>query len=288
MLGQLFSGLAIGSIYMLIALGFTLVLGIGNIVNLAHGSVVVTGMYTVYELNTKHNFPVYLAVLVAVVVGALVALIIYGVAIIPSFKRTNNTHRDQLVYTLLIMSLITAIHQLLFTGQLLSLSFEKRDAFIFLGVNIERPRLIAFIVAIIVTGALYAWLQFTTQGKLLRMTGKFTASSHAIGVPVSKVFLLLFVLGGALAGLAGGLLMTVEPVAPGNAFSVLIVALLVAIAGRLTFIGVGIAGILYGITQVVLNSKFDSHLATALVFIAFLLVLSFERVFSSRSGRRLA
>jgi branched-chain amino acid transport system permease protein len=120
------------------------------------------------------------------------------------------------------------------------------------------------------------------------MTGKFTASSHAIGVPVSKVFLLLFVLGGALAGLAGGLLMTIEPVTPGNAFTVLIVALLVSIAGRLTFIGVGIAGLLYGIIQVTLNSRFDSHLATSLVFVVFLLVLSFERVFSSRSGRRLA
>lgn len=290
MLDQLFSGLAIGSIYMLIALGFTLVLGIGNMVNLSHGSIVVAGMYTVYALHTDLDTPIYLAVIVAMGVGAILSSIIYGLAIKPSIRRpsTDNGHRDQLVYTLLMMSVMTALFQLIFTSELLSLPFEEVRAVEILGVNVERARLIAFIVAVVATALLYAWMQFSTRGKILRMTGKFTESSHAIGVPVKRVFFSLFIFGGALAGLAGGLLMTVQPVSPISSFEILIVAFIVTIAARLTFIGVGVMGLLYGIAQVMLNSRVDSHLATALVFLAFLAVLSFDKLLSAKTRVRKA
>jgi len=290
MLDQLFSGLAIGSIYMLIALGFTLVLGIGNMVNLSHGAIVVAGMYTVYSLHTDFNAPIYFAVIVAVGTGAVLSAIIYGLAIKPSIRRpsTDNGHRDQLVYTLLMMSVMTALFQLLFTGELLSLPFGEVRAVEILSVNVERARLVAFIVAVVATALLYAWMQFSTRGKILRMTGKFTESSHAIGVPVKRIFLSLFIFGGALAGLAGGLLMTVQPVSPVSSFEILIVAFIVTIAARLTFVGVGVMGLLYGIAQVMLNSRLDSHLATALVFLAFLAVLSFDKLLSAKTRVRKA
>jgi branched-chain amino acid transport system permease protein len=290
MLDQLFSGLAIGSIYMLISLGFTLVLGIGNMVNLAHGSIVVAGMYTVYSLYTNYQISVYLGILAAIGVGAVFALGVYVLAIKPSLRNPtpDNGHRTQLVYTLLMLSFMTALFQLFFTSELLSLPFEERKAFIFLDVNIERARFVAFIIAIVVTIALYIWMQFSTLGKIVRMTGKFTESSNSIGVPVKRVFLAIFVFGGALAGLAGGLLMTVQPVAPDSSFSILIIAFIVTIAGRSSFIGVGIMGLLYGIGQVVLNARLDSHTATSVVFLAFLLVLSLDKILSAKKKVRAA
>jgi branched-chain amino acid transport system permease protein len=288
MLEQVFSGVSIGALYVLLSLGFTTVLGIGNMVNLAHGSVVLAGMYTVLELNTSWGVPVYLAVALATVIGAIAALAIYGLAVVPSRRAVGDGHREQLVYTLVIMSMLTAVFQLFFGGELRGLSFERDTSFQFVGVNLERARLVALVVAVVVTGAFYAWLQYSTRGKLLRMTGKFPGSSYAIGVPVQRIFLVLFCLGGAMAGLAGGLLITVLPVSPTLGFEFLVIALIVSIAGRLTFLGVGIVGLAYGTAQVLLNNTTSGSSASAILFMAFLAVLSLERVFVARSGRRTA
>src|SRR5690606_3990279 len=138
------------------------------------------------------------------------------------------------------------------------------------------------------TVALVLWLRCSTIGRLVLMTGKYTESAYAIGVPVPWVFLAVFCLGGALAGLAGGLLMTILPVSPTIGLQFLIIALIVSIAGRLSFAGVGLVGLAYGVGQAVLSSKLSGSATAMLIFAAFLGVLSLERIFIGRAARRQA
>lgn len=283
---ELVSGIAVGALYVLLALGFTVTLGIGDMVNLAYGSTVVAGMYTVFELN-ELGLSVYLAVVAAMVVCTVVSLVIYVLAIAPS-RRAGTGHREQIVYTLVITSAMAIAFQLFFGGGLKGLPFTNEMALTFGGVSIDAARLVAFVVASAVTITFIVWLKFSMIGKLIAMTGKYTDSAYAIGVPVSRVFVGVFCIGGALAGLAGGLLMTILPVSPTLGLQFLIIALIVSIAGRLSFLGVGLVGLAYGIGQSVLNSHTSGSTASTIIFAAFLIVLSLDRVFSARIGRRRA
>lgn len=283
--------MSVGALYVLLALGFAVTLGIGEMVNLAHGGTVVAGMYAVYALSTSFSVPVYLAVVAAVAVCTLLSLVIYLVAIEPSRRSGGghaDSHREQVIYTLVITSALAIVFQLFFGGALKGLPFTQSEPVRLLGVSLSSARLIALVVATVVTVALVLWLRYSTIGRLVLMTGKYTESAYAIGVPVQWVFLAVFCLGGALAGLAGGLLMTILPVSPTIGLQFLIIALIVSIAGRLAFVGVGIVGLAYGIGQAVLSSKLSGSATATLIFAAFLAVLSLERIFAGRMARRQA
>ncbi|NYE18459.1 branched-chain amino acid ABC transporter permease [Microbacterium immunditiarum] len=284
MLAEIISGLSIGSVYVLLALGFTLTLGVGDMVNLAHGATVVAGMYVVYTLVAALGLNAYVGVVLAGVVCALLSAVVYVVAIVPS-RSAGGGHNLQVVYTLVLSSLLVIIFQLVWGGQLVGLPFRQTEPWRILGVPVDPARGIAFFVAVALSAVFMVWLRYSLSGRLMRMTGRYTEGAYAIGVPVQWVFVAVFCLGGAMAGVAGGLLMTIQPVSPTLGFGFLIVALIVSIAARLSMFGVVLVGFFYGIAQAVLNSLIDPSLTSVVIFVAFLAILSIERVVSTTSNR---
>jgi len=287
MLQDIISGTTVGALYVLLALGFTVTLGIGDMVNLAHGSVVVAGMYSVFALNTEFGVSPYLAVVAATVICAALSLVIYLLAIEPS-RRSGAGHREQVIYTLVITSGLAIAFQLFFGGDLKGLAFTGADVVTAGGITIAKARLVAFVIAVLVCAVFVVWLRYTTSGQLVRMTGRYTESAYAMGVPVRAVFIAVFCLGGALGGLAGGLLMTILPVSPTIGLDFLLIALIVAIAGRLSFVGVGVVGLAYGIVQAVLSNRIGGSSTALVVFVAFLAVLAAQRIFVGRLAARSA
>ncbi|HEY0639893.1 MAG TPA: branched-chain amino acid ABC transporter permease [Pseudonocardiaceae bacterium] len=286
MIQDIVSGTTVGALYVLLALGFTVSLGIGDMVNLAHGSVVVAGMYSVFALNTEFGVSPYLAVVAATLICAVLSLVVYVLAIEPS-RRSGAGHREQVVYTLVITSGLAIAFQLFFGGDLKGLA-SGGDVVSLAGITLSRARLVAFLVAVVVCAVFVIWLRYTTSGQLVRMTGRYTESAYAMGVPVRTVFVGVFCLGGALAGLAGGLLMTILPVSPTIGLDFLLIALIVAIAGRLSFAGIAVVGLAYGIVQAVLSNRIGGSNTALVVFVAFLAVLAAQKLFVGRLAARRA
>lgn len=289
MTGAIVSGVLMGGLFALLALGFTVKLRIADLVNVAHGSFVVLGMYVVLSAVNRYAMPVYPSVLLSgVVVGALSYPVYLGM--MEPARRSG--HREQIVYTLLLLSALELLYQLQFGGQLQTLQ-APRNPMSVLGVTVSRAQVIAGLTAMLLGILLYVVFRFTYVGKMTEMAGRYEDGARAIGIPVERVFAGVFVLGSFLAGVAGGLIMTFQPVSPFLGLEYVLIALIIAIAARLSFPGVLALGILYGVLLEVLRRWVGPDVAFILVFVGFLAIIGSEalveftgRLLSRRLGSR--
>jgi branched-chain amino acid transport system permease protein len=281
---ELVSGLTVGGVYVLLALGFTLALGMGDLVNLAHGAFVVAGMYVVYEGVVEHNLNQYLAVALAPVFVGGGSYVVYRLVM---ERARRGGHRDQIIYSLLVLGALGVVYQLFYGEKGLVALPGGSSTVSFAGATVSSARLVAFVVALIVTALLAYVASRTTVGRLVRATASYESGARAIGVPVDRVFAGVFVASGATAGLAGGLMMTFLPVDPTLGLDFLLIALIVSIAGRLTFVGCVVIGLLYGVATTSLTAHFSNAVATLSIFIAFLLVLAGGEALAFRGRRSL-
>jgi len=280
---ELLSGLTVGGVYTLLALGFTLALGMGDLVNLAHGAFVVGGMYVVYECVVTYDLNQYVAVVLAAAIVGVGAFVIYK-AVMERARRGG--HRDQIIYSLVVLGALEVIFQLFFAQQgLVALPGGSKSVQI-AGATVSTARLVAFVVALAVTILLAYVTSRTTLGRIVRATAWYESGSRAIGVPVEWVFAGVFVASGVLAGLAGGLMMTFLPVEPTLGLNFLLIALIVSIAGRLTFVGCVTIGLLYGVATTVLTAHVGNATSEFVIFGAFLIIIALGE--AAAFGKRVA
>jgi branched-chain amino acid transport system permease protein len=265
----LLSGAAIGALYVLMSIGFALNLEIADIVNAAHGAFVVGGMYVTLEL-VKTGVPVYIAVVLATLAGALVSYPMYVLLIRPAMAERG--HRTQLVFTLLILSALTVVYQLLFSADIQTLGVHFRSVSVFGGV-LTTAQLIAIVLAVVVSVGLYVVARFTMIGKLAYVASRYPLGARSVGVPVNRIYASVFVLAGALAGLGGGILMTFQPVEPTLGLRLVIIVFLVALVARTNLLGCLVLGLLYGMVQAGLSYSIDASTAATLTLVVFLVAL---------------
>lgn len=264
------TGLTVGGVYVLLGLGLTLQLGVADIVNLAHGSFVVAGMYFVYVMVVNLGLPLYAAVILSVPVFALVGAVMYKLYFEPARHRG---HRDQVIYSLLLLGALAVLFQIAFGSDLVSIPTQAKNLEV-LGASVDPHRIVALVVSLVVAAAIAFFLSRTTAGKAVRAAAQYEEGARSIGIPVELVFVGVFATGSALAGLAGGLLVTFLPVSPELALQYLIIVLVVAIAGRLTLLGCTLVGLGYGVLQVTLQQQFGPVASELLIFGGFLFVLA--------------
>lgn len=269
----LLSGCAIGALYVLMSIGFALNLEIADIVNAGHGTFVVGGMYATLEL-VKAGVQVYVAVAISTALLAAISYPIY-ILLIRS-ARAEAGHRVQLVYTLLIFSALTVTYQLLFSADVQSLGRSFKSVNVF-GAVLTTAQIVAIVLAVAVSVGLYVVARYTMLGKLAYVASRYPLGARSVGVPVDHIYAGVFVLAGALAGLGGGILMTMQPVEPTMGLKLVIVVFLVALVARTNLIGCLVLGILYGVTQSTLAYAIDPRLAATLTLVVFLVALVGER-----------
>lgn len=282
-MGQaIWSGLAVGAAYALMALGFALELEVCDIVNAAHGAFVVLGMYMMLKLMAA-GAPTVLAVLGAVAVVTVIAVPIYFLFVGPA--RASAGHRIQLVYTLLILIASPAVFQLIFGGDILAISHN------FYRVSLPGGALSSGEIATVVIAALAAVglsvaARKTTIGKLAYVAGRYDQGAKAIGISIPRVYAAVFLLGSALAGLAGGLAVSFQPVSPTLGIQFVSVVFLVALVARTSLIGCLILGLVYGVAQALLDYYAPSALSASLTYAVFLvaLVLVQQKVAHARTA----
>ena len=199
---QLVNGLAVGSIYALIALGYTMVYGTIKLINFAHGDVYMMGAFIGYFAVMVLKMNVFLALLVAMVVCAVLGIVIERVAYKPLRKSTR------------VAALITAIGVSYLLENAMSYFFgaESRpfpsdfgtETFTLFGdVSVNGKQILIFGVTVVLMALLQFIVRYTKMGKAMRAVAVDEQAAQLMGIDVDGVISFTFALGSALAGIAG-------------------------------------------------------------------------------------
>jgi branched-chain amino acid transport system permease protein len=262
LLVQGLNGLQLGVMLFLMAAGLTLIFGIMNIVNLAHGSLYMLGAYFAAALLERTGSFV-LAVLLALPAAALVGIVVEVVAIRTLY------HRDHLDQVLATFGLI------LFFNELVAIAWGKAARYMPLpaGLNgqvelLGRPypvyRLAIIAVGLLVAGFLYVLIAHTRTGMLIRAGASNRTMVAALGVDIRRLFTLVFGLGAALAGLAGMMAGPILSIEPGMGEPILILTFVVIVIGGIGSIrGALVAAVLVGLVDTIGRAFLPPLLATA-------------------------
>ena len=245
---QILNGFATGMLYALVGLGLTLVLGVLNLPNFAHGTLFAFGAYFTYTVaNLTDSF--YLGVLIGPLLVVLIGFVIESQGV----RRLYAAHHDYQLLFLFAVALILQETVILIWGPVgFSLLPPKFLAgAVDLGFTVYpkyRLALIVFTVTIVV--ALYLLLTRTNVGAILRAGIENREMVKVLGININKVFLFTFGLGAYLAGLAGGLATPIWGLTPSMGFDILPISfVIVVVAGLGSILGAIAAGILLGVAQ---------------------------------------
>jgi branched-chain amino acid transport system permease protein len=206
-LAFLIDGLLIGFVYGIAAMGLTLIWGVMNVINLAHGPIIALGSFGVYLLFTSFGMNPYLALVVVAVLGLLLGMLMYLIAI---QRVIDAPHLSTLLATFAINMIIIGIGTAIFTTTPRTVNFSLGS--ISAGpITILGTRVVAALASILVTGGLYLFLYRTTLGKYVRAVANNRAAAELMGIPSGRILALSFGLGTMLAAISGSLIATFFP-----------------------------------------------------------------------------
>jgi branched-subunit amino acid ABC-type transport system permease component len=203
----LVDGLLIGFVYGIAAMGLTLIWGVMNVINLAHGPIIALGMFGVYLLFDNLGMHPYLSLFLVAILGLILGMIIYAIAI---HRVINAPHLSTLLATFAVNMIIIGLGTAAFSTTPRTVNFSLGA--IELGpVTVLGTRLVAALAAVLVTAGLYLFLYRTTPGKHIRAVANNRTAAELMGIPSSRVLALSFGIGTMLAAIAGGLVATFFP-----------------------------------------------------------------------------
>jgi branched-subunit amino acid ABC-type transport system permease component len=247
---------------------------------MAHGGFVAGGMYLTVVAVNDIGLPYIVAVPVATLAGVIPIWVIYRVFIL---RARPLGHRGQIVYTLLILSLLQAIYTKLFGTEPVTLDLTPASYSI-LGADLRTTLVAGFVVALIISVALYIVFKYTDLGRSLEVSGKHPEAAIALGLPVDRYYAGVFVAGSAMAVLAGALIAGYSSVTPIDGFNYLTVAFLISFAGRLNFIGCFFAALTYGVGYQIFVQTIGPTRATVGIYVVLLAVVIVVSQLSNRYG----
>ncbi len=243
------SGLLIGAIYALVAVGLTLIFGVMDIVNFAHGNFLMAAMYVAFfgwaftRLDPLAGIPVAAGAL------ALLGMLVYWLAIRPVLK---GPPLSQIIVTFGLLVLLQGAAQLLFSADERGIPHPLADSFALRlgGIVAGGPQLVAAAGAVLATSTVWWFVSRTEWGAALSAVAQDSIAARLMGINPNRVHLLAWAIGGASVGVAGALLMsffTVSPTAGAN-FG-LVAFVVVSLGGFGSLRGALLAGLALGVVQ---------------------------------------
>jgi len=268
-------GLLQGGLLALIAAGFSLVWGVLNIVNLAHGSFVILGAYIAFELNAAAGIDPFLGMLAA-------ALVLFGIGYVLQRYLINLVVNAPIFVTLLLtfgleLLLIQGMN-IAFTANYRSIPTSYAANSIALGdVRIPYGRLYAFLVAIAVTLVLVLLVNRTRVGLSIKATGMDRGAARLMGIRARHVYALTFGIAAALAGMAGAMVGTLGTFQPAAAGSFTLLGFVIAVLGGLgNMYGALLGGVFIGLVEAWAGQYLPGTWVNAVAFLVLVLVLIFR------------
>ena len=272
----LVSGLSLGSIYALIALGYTMVYGIAKMLNFAHGDIIMVGAYSVIStVALSTNIPGIVAVVVSIVVCAVLGVTIEFLAYRPLRKAPS---LSVLITAIGVSYLLQNLALLIFGSQQKSFHLDFFDVIqpIYIGdVLINGITLITLVVTIVIMIALTIFINGTRLGKAMRAVSEDKEAAELMGISVNKTITVTFAIGSILAAVAsvfyGGAYKYIKPTTgsmPG------IKAFTAAVFGGIGSIpGAMLGGVLLGVIEQFAKAYISTLWSDAIVFLVLVIVL---------------
>jgi branched-chain amino acid transport system permease protein len=277
-LQQIFYGLVLGSSYVLIAVGFSLIWGIVGVLNLAHGELFMVGAFGSYFIFNWMGGGIFLPFVTAVGVAFTLGLAIEKWTIEP-LRRQKKTDYEMgtLMMTIGVSMFLMNLVLLLFGPRYKGIP-QYFDGSIQLGqIIMTYDQLMIFIVAIVLILLLMALFKYTRIGIAMRAVSENSEAAALAGIPINKILCFSFGLSAALAGAAGALLLPVYNVYPTVGANVILLAFSIVIFGGLGSVkGAIFSGFLIGILESLAVLYISSSWKDVVVFLTVILVLTFR------------
>jgi branched-chain amino acid transport system permease protein len=201
LLQQIINGLSLGSLYALIALGYTMVYGIIKLINFAHGDIYMIGAFTGYYVTTYLNLPFIPTLLLAMIGSVLVGIVVEKVA----YKPLRKSPRITLLITAIGVSLLleNLMRYLVGPNPQTFPSLIKDKTHEFLGLQINNIQLMTIIISVVLMILLQLIVYKTKTGKAMRAASYDIEAAALMGINVDNIISFTFAIGSALAGAAG-------------------------------------------------------------------------------------
>ncbi len=268
----LVNGILAGGIFAVVALGFSLVWGIMNIINLAHGSLLMLGAYIAYTLFANYHVDPFLSIPVAFVVMFVFGYLVQKY-IINFVVRAPILTTFLLTFGLSLLLINAAL--LIFHGDIKGIATSYSGANFSLGaVVVPWVKLWTLVAALIITALMQLFLTGTKTGRAIRATSMDIGAAQLSGVRVAHVYAIVFGLGSGLAGAAGVLVSLSYSLQPSMGEPFLIKAFVVCVLGGLGSVqGALVGGVLYGILEAFGSQYIGTGLQDAVALVVLLIVL---------------
>lgn len=272
LLQQLVNGVILGGAYALISVGMTMIFGIMNISNFAHGTIYMLGGYCVYFLSTVLRQPFLLAVAMAMFVVGLIGIAIERIVFRPVYGAPV---LNDLLIALGLSFVLENGALLLWGSQTKSVPTPYTDiVFRFVGVSVTLQRLIVLVASVVLIGALYLFLERTRYGKAIVATSQNPKGAALVGIDLDHVYMMTFAISSALAAAAGALLAPLFYVFPTMGSMPLLKAFVVVVLGGMGNVqGAVVGGFLVGIAESLGGAYLSSDYKNVFAFIILIAVL---------------
>lgn len=265
------SGILLGGVYALISIGLTLIFGVLRVVNFAHGEFLMIAMYASFWLFQLWGVGPYVSMPVVVALLFVVGVVVQFLVIRPILKASASM---QIAATVGLSTLLQNLALVIMTANYRSVDTPLSKAVVSAGpILLGVSRLLAFLVALAITGLLFLFLQRTYPGKAIRCTTQDRTAALLMGINIDRVYLITFAIGSALVGVAGALLMPLYPVFPTvGAYFVLVAFVVVVLGGLGNLTGALLGGFIIGLVEA-FSGFYVPELKEAVYFVVFIIVL---------------
>jgi branched-chain amino acid transport system permease protein len=267
------NGVLVGAVFALVAVGLTLIYGVMDIVNFAHGEMVMLGMYgsffawSLFGLDPLVSLPV-----TGVSIAVVGALMYYGV-IGPVLGRSPLA---QIIATFGVQVMLRGLAQFLWTPDTRTISHVWAEGLRLRlgGVVVGGPQLVMAAGAVVTTLAVALFMNRTETGGAIRAAGEDPAAAALMGINPRRMYALAWLIAGGATGVAGGLLMNAYSTSPTAGVTFVLMAfVVVALGGFGSIAGAAVAGLLVGVVQGVVGLYASSYTLAAALAIYLLVVL---------------
>ena len=272
------NGILMGSIYGLTAMGLTIIFGVLKVINFAHGSLLMVGMYVTYWTITLTGINPYLAIFAVAPIMFLFGYYLQDIVIKPIFIAEKNVREPitVIIVTTGIWYILDNLTLLVFGPQYRSLAdnplrgqmFEVGEMFV------SAPKFYGFLIALITAGAIYWFFQKTNIGRAIRATSMDREAASLQGINQYKIYNLAFGIGAATTGIAAVTLVPFNNVFPTVGVLFDIKGFIIVVLGGLgSIVGALVGGIIVGLIESVGPQFMTATWTEAIVYGLFLVVL---------------
>lgn len=274
-ISYLLNGISLGSVYAIIALGYTMVYGIAKMLNFAHGDVIMVGSYVAFVAINNMGLPIPISILLSVIVCTVLGVVIEGIA----YRPLRHASKLAVLITAIGVSYFLQNMALLIFGantksftsvvQVKPLSLAGGQ------LNISGETIVTILACVVIMIGLMAFIKYSKAGHAMLAVSEDDGAARLMGINVNRTISLTFAIGSALAAIAGVLLCSAYPsLTPYTGSMPGIKAFVAAVFGGIGSIpGAFVGGVLLGIIEIMARAYISSQLSDAIVFSVLIIVL---------------